>query len=142
MKKYELVVSDTISLATGIAFENKELSLGDWGKADNYAQINSDSYVCLEVEKEQKHPVTNVVKYWPYLEQADNANITLVHAFFSDSPGLNSSRGRLAEDFAVKMEKSFGDRFKYFRLIIKTDNNTVIGMEQLKLHLRKLHRNV
>ena len=142
MKGYELVVSGIIASATEIAFENKGLSLGKWGNADNYAQINSYTYICLEVEKEQKHPITNVVKYWPYLEQTDKAKIILLHTFFPDSPGLKSSRGKLAEYFAMKMEKLFANRFKYFRLIIKTEDNTVIGIEELRLYLKKWHRKV
>jgi hypothetical protein len=142
MKRNELVVSGLIASATGISFENKGLSLGYWGNADNYAQINSHTYICLEVEKEQKHPITNVVKYWPYLEQTDKAKMILLHTFFPDSPGLNSSRGKLAEYFAMKMEKLFGNRFKYFRLIIKIDGNKVIGTRKLRLHLKKWQRKV
>jgi len=142
MKKYESVVSSIITKSTEIVFENKGLLLGDWGKADNYAQINSNTYICLEVENKQKHPITNVVKYWPYLEETDKTKIILLHTFFPDSPGLNSSRGRLAKYFAMKMEKLFANRFKYFRLIIKADDNTVIGIEELRPYLKKYHRNV
>ncbi|KQT24156.1 hypothetical protein ASG22_09070 [Chryseobacterium sp. Leaf405] len=111
-------VSQAIEKQLNIKFENYEFSLDGWGDVDNYAIINENSYVFLECELGQKHPNTNVLKLYPYLEENQEISITLIHFFFSNSkPPKN--RLKLCDFIAEKMKREFGDRFNYKKIIQK-----------------------
>ena len=137
-KACENFVSSNLSKRLGISFENKKYNLESWGEADNFSELREDAILLLEVEKGQKHPSTNVLKVWPYLEPNDDITIALAHAFFHDSPGLSSSRGRLAEWIGEKMEDEFGNRFSYHRLIFNTKKNNIEGLNGLKSRINSL----
>lgn len=132
-------VSSFLSSNLNIKFEDKECTLGGWGQSDNFIEIE-DILIFLEVENKQKHPSTNVLKYWPYLESQSNKKIVLVHAFSTESPGLNSSRGRLAEWAAQKMQQEFGERFKYFRIIFHTKGKSIDGINKLSSYIQHIRK--
>jgi hypothetical protein len=70
----------------------------------------------------------------PYLEKNVESRIFLIQTFFSDSPGLNSNRGKIGEWTANKFKSLFGKRFDYHKLVIY---QTKTG-----LRIFKPHRNI
>ncbi len=132
-------VSSVLSTRLNLEFNNKEFSLGGWGQSDDYSKINN-TWIFLEVEVKQKHPSTNVLKYWPYLESKSNENIVLIHAFSTESPGLNSSRGKLAEWVAQKMREEFGHRFKYYRIVFHDSENIIDGIDKLSMYIKSISK--
>src|SRR3954468_15873817 len=91
----EISVAVLISRELGVEFSGRKFPLGVWGKVDDYVELRRNQYLFLEVETSQKHPNTNVLKVWPYLEAHPKVSIVLAQAFFPQSPGCNSSRGKL-----------------------------------------------
>ena len=68
-----------------------------------------DTRLYVETERPgQAHPTTNVVKYWPWLDEDPSRRLVLVHLFFA-----NSHRRRLTSWVADRMEREFGERFRY-----------------------------
>ena len=121
MKKtnhHNTIVSSEIEKQLNIKFENFEFKLGSWGEVDNYSIIDTNTIVFLECEKGKKHPNTNVLKLYPYLEENPEIKITLIHYFFKEN---KTPKNRLALcDFIVnKMRKKFGNRFTYKKIIEK-----------------------
>ena len=115
----ETKVSLLLSQVLGIAFQNCKFDLDGWGKVDNWAKLGNETFLLLEVEARQKHPDTNVVKLWPYLGEHQGRLIFLIQAFFAGSRNVDSSRGKLAEWVAKKLEAEFLDRFAYYKLVIQ-----------------------
>ena len=111
-------VSSIIEKQLNIKFENYEFSLAGWGDVDNYAVIDKNSYVFLECESAQKHPNTNVLKLYPYLEENTEISITLIHFFFRENRAPKN-RLALCDFIANKMKTQFGDRFNYKKIIQK-----------------------
>ena len=103
----------------GIKFENFEFKLDNWGEVDNYAIIEKNTYVFLECERGQKHPNTNVLKLYPYLEENPQISITLIHFFFKENK-TPKNRIRLCNFVANKMKIDFGNRFNY-KIITQND---------------------
>jgi hypothetical protein len=60
------------------------------------------------LERGQKHPQTNVLKYWPWLEDDTTRQVLLIQLF-----GSNTSRRALTAWTAQKMAETLGDRFTY-----------------------------
>src|SRR5690606_6746903 len=107
-----LEVSKIIEEQLNIKFENYEFRLNGWGDVDNYAKIGENSYVFLECEFSQKHPNTNVLKLYPFLEENSDVNVTLIHFFFKEN-ATPPNRRKLCVYIADKMNKEFGNRFNY-----------------------------
>jgi hypothetical protein len=113
--KENIAISETIAKALGITFNNEEFSLGKWGEVDNWAQLEDSTLILLECEKGQKHPNTNVLKLYPYMEENPNIKIFLLHYFY---PENRAPKNRLAlcHFLGEKMEQLFAERFKYVSL--------------------------
>lgn len=121
MKKtnhHNTIVSSEIEKQLNIKFENFEFKLDNWGEVDNYAIIEKNTYVFLECERGQKHPNTNVLKLYPYLEKNPEIKITLIHYFFKENK-TPKNRLALCDFIAKKMEEIFGNRFTYKKIIEK-----------------------
>lgn len=109
-------VSILLEKELNIKFENHEFNLNGWGDVDNYAIVDENKYVFLECELGQKHPNTNVLKLYPYLEENRKISITLIHFFFSDNKAPKN-RLKLCDFIADKMKQEFGARFNYKKII-------------------------
>ena len=96
-KADEEAAAKKLGLLLGLRIDTGKLRLGDWGEADGYAQVGPSAFIVLEVEGRQKHPCTNVLKLWPWLEEHPQARVLLLQAYLPSSPGLTSNRGHLAE---------------------------------------------
>lgn len=71
----------------------------------------------LELETGQKHPDTNVLKVWPYLEAHQGMVAVLIQVFDAGAQNEKGNRGRLASWVAEKMTAALGKRVSYDRLI-------------------------
>lgn len=105
-------VSAIIEKQLSIKFENFEFNLQGWGEVDNYAVVGENSYVFLECEFGQKHPNTNVLKLYPFLEENPQISVTLIHFFFREKK-TPKNRLKLCSFIAEKMKNEFGNRFNY-----------------------------
>lgn len=122
-----IAVSEIIGKALGITFKNEEFSLGKWGEVDNWAQLPDNTLIFIECEKGQKHPNTNVLKLYPYLEENPKAIIILIHYFYPENKAPKN-RLTLCDYLGDKMEQLFGGRFKYVSL--KCKKNEIAGKLQ------------
>lgn len=116
-------VSEFIADELQINFEGTKFRLDGWGEVDNWTQLDKGVFVFLEVETSQKHPNTNVLKLWPYLDDNKEIRLFLIQTYFSKSPGLASNRGRLSEWTANKLKILLDKRFDYKKLIIDGSND-------------------
>ena len=85
----------------------------------------------LEIENTQKHPDTNVVKLWPYLELHKGTRVFLVQAFCAGRRKVDS-RSELAEWVAKKLEAEFPERFAYYKLVIQ-DQDQISPQDRVRL---------
>lgn len=110
-----IIVSEILEKELGVSFSNEELNINNWGHVDNYCEFSPDTIILLECESGQKHPTTNVLKLFPYLEEQDQLHVILIHYFF---PENNAPKNRIAlcEFMGSKLENFFGIRFQYVRL--------------------------
>jgi hypothetical protein len=99
--KENIAISQFIENTLGITFINEEFSLGKWGETDNWCQVSHDRLILLECEKSQKHPNTNVLKIYPYLEEFPKVQIIFLHYFF-----LKIKLPKTAWLFAISLGKS------------------------------------
>ncbi len=100
-----------IANSLGIDFESSELKLGKWGNVDFYCQTGN-LLILLEVEKGQKHPCTNVIKVWPYLEENHELKILLIQIVRQENK-TPKNRIALCKYMGKKMESEFPNRFRY-----------------------------
>ena len=114
-------IADVLSKALRVTFDGAHYLLDGWGEADDSALLSPSARLLLEVETSQKHPNTNVLKVWPYLDAHNELSVILIQTYFEDSPGLRSNQGKLADWTASKMEDVFGSRFRYVKLIFSSD---------------------
>lgn len=119
----EQSVSKFIADELEINFEEEKFKLDGWGEVDNWAKLDNGVYLFLEFETSQKHPNTNVLKVWPYLDNNKGIRIFLIQTYFPKSPGLTSNRGKLGEWTANKLRTILGKRFNYQKLIIDGKND-------------------
>lgn len=126
-KSDESRVAEYISTVLKVKFEDSNFNLNGWGRVDNYAKIKDDLFLFLEVETSQKHPCTNVLKLFPYLEENIKTKIILLQVYFSDSPGLKSSRGTLSSWLGVKLQNIFSNSSFYFKAVFGTDNSMILN---------------
>ena len=99
-----------------IEFEPNEFDLNGWGRVDFYSKGENDTLIFVEVENRQKHPQTNVLKIWPFLEENPSIKILLIHIILPQKikkhePSKN--RLKLCKFVGDKLEKLFNDRFRY-----------------------------
>ncbi|MEO5645831.1 MAG: hypothetical protein ABIQ40_08440 [Bacteroidia bacterium] len=127
----EQSVSEFIAEQLQINLKGTKYRLDGWGEVDNWAQLDNGVFVFLEVETTQKHPNTNVLKLWPYLEDNKAIRIFLIQTYFPTSSGLTSNRGRLGEWTANKLKTILGKRFDYQKLVID-GNNDKTELKELK----------
>jgi len=136
----EMLVRDALATPLGLAFENGPLVLGEWGKADCWALLHERCRLLLEVESQQTHPSTNVLKVWPFLEEQKDLSVLLVHAFFVDSRSLRSSRAKLASWLGARLESMFPGRFWYRRVVLDRGAEKWQGFEELRTCIGNIRR--
>ena len=107
------VTEENIKIANqlGIEFQLEEYKLGKWGNADFFYKKDY-LLVLLEVEKGQKHPNTNVIKLWPYLEDNPELKVLLIQ-IIRDENKAPKNRLALCKYFGKRMEQEFPDRFRF-----------------------------
>jgi len=132
----EVKVSNFIAEQIKIDFTGKQYKLNTWGQVDKWIELEDNIHVFIEIETKQKHPNTNVMKLWPYLEENSEIRIFLIQTFFPNSPGMKSNRGRLGEWIAEKLKQLFPKRFEYSKLVIDGINDKY----ELELILTKLNQ--
>ena len=91
-----------------------------WGKPDRHLLLGRTSHLFLEVDTAQKHPNTNVVKYWPWLEENPDHHILLIQVF-NKKPERKpppENRRQLCEWYGRKIEAALHNRFRYMNIII------------------------
>ncbi len=113
--KDNIEISKLIGTVLGVSFKNEEFSLGKWGDVDNWTQFTDDTLILIECEKGQKHPTTNVLKLYPYLEENLRVNIILFHYFYPENK-TPKNRLALCNYLGIKMEQQFEERFQYISL--------------------------
>jgi hypothetical protein len=113
----------------------KAFPLLDGSRADGVAKVGKSTFVFLEVERSQKHPSTNVVKYWPWLEDDSSRRMLLIQVFAG-----NRHRRRLTAWVADKMRRVLGDRFHYcavdLPLTLASEQQLKDAVASLTLHER------
>lgn len=91
-------------------------TLSGWGTADGWQTLRNGARIALEVEDQQGHPSTNVLKYWPWLDERPSERLLLIQVFGPWSRGRISNRGRLATWIGSRIEAQCGGRFHYRRI--------------------------
>ena len=76
----ESLVREVLAQHLAIQFTEARSHLGSWGRTDGEATLGDHARLFLEVESMQKHPSTNVLKVWPFLEENKSLSVLLVHA--------------------------------------------------------------
>ncbi len=127
-------VAELLSRELGLVFGDTKRRLGTWGQADRCIELTADRWLLLEVEGSQHHPNTNVLKVWPFLEEHPSLSITLIHVFSATARNRESTRGRLAQWLAERMESHFDGRFEYHRVVID-DAGAAVSLEPLRQSL-------
>jgi len=131
--KENIVVSEAIEKVLGITFQNEEFSLGKWGDVDNWCELSHDTIILLECEKGQKHPNTNVLKLYPYLEEYPKVHVILLHYFFPENKAPKN-RVELCNFLGQKLETEFGIRFQYVPLKCQPEQiSEQLGKNRTKL---------
>ncbi len=92
-------------------FEKKEFKLNCWGQADFYC-LHEGVLVLLEIEKGQKHPNTNVLKVWPYLDEYPEKKILLIQLIREENRAPKN-RLNLCKFTGKKLEEMYAGRFSY-----------------------------
>ena len=126
--KENCTIANIVGRTLKVAFRNEEFSLDKWGDVDNFYDIGNNAFLLLECEKGQKHPNTNVLKVYPFLEEHKDVSIVLLHYFFLENKAPNN-RKMLCTFIANKMELAFKDRFQYISL--PSDVNLIEGALKL-----------
>jgi len=133
----ELRVATIVGSAVNVDFQNQNYTLDGWGAVDDYVELGPGRILFLEVETSQKHPNTNVLKLWPYLYENPQLTVVLAQVFFPESPGLESSRGKLAVWLGTQMESILYKRFVHTQLIVNRENGEIVGdIDKLLLALQ------
>ncbi|RKD12364.1 hypothetical protein BCY91_11975 [Pelobium manganitolerans] len=132
-----IVISNSIELHLNMKFEDYEFQLNDWGESDNYCQIDDNTFIFLECECTQKHPNTNILKYWPFLEENKDYKVILFHYFYPENKAPKN-RIRLCRFTASKLEAIFQERFQYVYLCEDINQFGNIILQQKKGLMQKL----
>jgi hypothetical protein len=91
-----------------------ELPLARLGSRADYGLAlgsSHSSYLYVEIEVGQTHPTTNVLKYWPWLDEDERRSLILVQLFQG-----NKHRRSLTQWLSERMTRELGGRFRYFGL--------------------------
>ena len=87
------------------------LSLDGWGRADAHFLLASGIHVFIELETALKHPSTNVLKFWPWLESRSGTRELLIHAILEPpaaSPTVSALRDGWVTAWSGKCLEGFG----------------------------------
>jgi hypothetical protein len=100
-----------------------------WAFPDGKNKLSNNTYLYFEIEKGQNHPDTNVLKYWPVLEENHELKIILVQWIIKKPRSKN--RWELSKFVGAKMENILAGRFNY--CFLEYDEETNINkLESLK----------
>lgn len=130
-KEIENRVREYLERRLNLKFEATHLDIGTREKVDGWIQLAKPWLLILEVEDQQPHPTTNVLKLWPFLEARRDVAAVLVHVYFPTSRAVTGSRSDLATWLGNRLERMFPKRFKYQRLDINWVGDTCQGYEDL-----------
>jgi hypothetical protein len=137
----EADIAQLLSEELGLAFGSAKRVLGSWGQADRCVELTANRWVLLEVEGSQHHPNTNVLKLWPFLEEQLDLSVLLVHVFASTARNRGSTRGRLAEWLARRMEQDLKGRFAYHRVLIG-GAGAAVDLDRLRRAVAAFHTSI
>jgi len=101
-------------------FESTEFDLEGWGEGDFYCR-SGEILVFLEVEKSQNHPNTNVLKYWPFLDEHPDQKVLLIQMIIKGKKKISPNRIKLCKFMGKKLETLLQERFKYHFMIWNED---------------------
>jgi hypothetical protein len=127
-----LLARDVVASALDLSLPPGNCRVGTWGQADYCWEVAADTRIFLEVEHQQTHPDTNVLKFWPFLDENPALSIVLVHAFFPDSRSWGGSRARLARWLGNKMHRAFSGRFNYGQVLADPVSRTVQNIAAIR----------
>ena len=97
------------------------------GRSDFVCRLDGETILFIEMERPgQKHPCTNVVKYWPWLEESEGRRLILVQVFVG-----NKSRRPLTRWLANRLVREFGNRFQYIEAEAPLDAETVEAIAEV-----------
>jgi hypothetical protein len=117
----ENMVARLLQTKLNIKFEKGHHKLGDWGYVDMCSEICSDRFVFFEVEEGQKHPCTNVLKVWPYLETHGSHKVFLIQSFFRKNVKRRSSRRELSQWTGRRLTQTMRGRFHYCKITVSAN---------------------
>jgi len=120
--------TDRIASALKIKFTDKELSLDGWGHADNYVFLDNNKLLIAEIEIGQKHPTTNILKLWPFLENNPKLSIFLIHVLTNEN-NVSKNRLKICHFLGDKLEKLYPKRFRYYYVNGTLDKETISGIK-------------
>jgi hypothetical protein len=98
-----------------------EVGLG--GARGGLAALREDAWVAIQVEQWHRHPVENVLQYWPWLERT-RRRLVLVHAIAPDARRRTGPRAELTVWLGAMMERVLPLRFTYCRIELGSDDET------------------
>ena len=96
------------------------IRLAPWSLADCEHRLSEHVRVFVEIERAQKHPTTNVVKYWPWLEAEPARRVLLIHLF-----DRNAHRRELTRWLGERLEVLLCGRFRYVSADLPLDDPTL-----------------
>ena len=121
-------LANEIRLHLGLQSKENEKELGIrcltgnfWGFPDGMDLLNEESILYYEIEEGQHHPDTNVLKYWPVLDENPSSKIILVQWLRKKPKSPN--RWKLAQFVARKIAENLPNRFQYIFLEYDSPNN-------------------
>jgi len=100
-----------IAQALNLPINDIEFTLDEWGNVDCFF-LENEILILMEIEKGQKHPNTNVLKVWPYLEKYPNLKMVLIQLIHPANKAPKN-RLKLCVFTGQKLEKLFPDRFRF-----------------------------
>jgi hypothetical protein len=104
-----------------------------WGFPDGMDLLGEDQFLYFEIEEGQHHPSTNVLKYWPILEESPSIRIILVQWIRKKPKSPN--RWKLAQFVGAKMMLEFPDRFQYV-FLQNDDEENYVKLNELKRKIK------
>lgn len=90
-----------------------------WGFPDGFDLLPNNWKIYYEIEVGQQHPCTNVLKYWPVLEENKDDKIILIQ-WLQRKP-KSANRWELSKFLGKKMQLDLPFRFKYFFIEFEVD---------------------
>lgn len=106
-----------------------------WGFPDGFNELSENTKVYYEIEYGQNHPNTNVLKYWPILEENEALNIILIQWIIKKPKSKN--RWELSKFIGDKMEKTFPKRFTYCFLEYEERSN-INELNSIRTHIQNI----